>query len=67
MARDKEHLIALFTLDGPPFGLRYRKLGRARTEWKDDKKVIDAMIKAGTVKVVAQDRKTITYQYTPKP
>ena len=68
MVRDKDHLIRVFLVDGPKNAyMKYRKLGRARKDWKADKVLLDQMIKEGTVKVVAQDRSTITYKYTSLP
>lgn len=64
MMRDKQHLIRVFLVDGPKDAfMKYRKLGRQRQDWKHDKTYLDEMIKEGTVKIVHQDRTTITYRY----
>lgn len=61
----KEHLIALFKVDGPPYMLEYRRLGRGRKEWIADYPVLMEMIKEGTVKEVQRTRTTILYKYYP--
>lgn len=62
--KSKEYLIKVFLIDGPKNAyLKYRKLGRARTDWMTDKVLLDEMIKEGSVKIVDEDRRSITYKY----
>jgi hypothetical protein len=65
--RTRERLIAIFTVDGPPYLLQYRTLGRARKEWMADVPLLYQLQKEGLVKVLEKKRNTILYQYTPKP
>lgn len=66
VGRNKDLIIKMFTIDGKPYLLEYRKQGNAREEWKADKKsALDQLIKSKQVKVVSENRKTIVYEYTP--
>lgn len=58
MTRDR--LIKLFTMDGKPYALSYR---RRSPEHKQDEPVLKSMIKDGLVKIGEKDTKRITYYY----
>lgn len=58
----RDHLIKLFTMDGRPYVLSYR---RRSPEHKRDESTLKSMIKEGLVEVGEKDTKRITYYYMP--
>lgn len=61
----KDRLIQLFKIDGPPYMLQYRRMGRGRKVWMEDIPILSQMIKEGSVKEVEKTRTTILYKYYP--
>lgn len=67
METPKERLIKIFMVDGPPYLLQYRRMGRGRKTWISDLPLLSEMMKEGTVKMVEETRTTRLYKYEPKP
>lgn len=63
METQKERLIKIFMVDGPPYLLQYRRMGRGRKEWIADMPLLHKMIREGTVKEIERTRTTILYKY----
>ena len=59
----KDYLIRLFTMDGKPFALKYRRLGHARKDWKAALPILQEMQREGSVKIVDSNRTSITYLF----
>lgn len=61
----KERLIAIFKVNGPPYRLKYRRMGRGRKDWMADAPILTEMMKEGTVTEIQRTRTTILYMYEP--